>query len=79
MYCHLKWKKENEIKWEKNVKLTDTFDKYELKVRGLPDKKGPRDCMLRVLVMGGGGAGSYGGGGSGILRNSPEIILVIGN
>ena len=35
--------------------------------------------MLRVLVMGGGGAGSYGGGGSGILRNSPEIILVIGN
>ena len=47
-----------------HLKLTDTAVPYTITVWG------SQHCALRLLVMGGGGAGHYGGGGSGFIRGS---------
>ena len=47
-----------------HLKLTDTSAPYTVTVWG------SQHCTLRLLVMGGGGAGHYGGGGSGFIRGS---------
>ena len=47
-----------------HLKLTDTGAPYTVTVYG------SHHCTLRLLVMGGGGAGHYGGGGSGFIRGS---------